>query len=60
MHPGAQIGKRFFIDHGAGVLIGETAVIGNNVMLYHQSHWGQLVGGIPALGGSRSVTPLSR
>lgn len=36
IHPGAQIGKRFFIDHGAGVVIGETAVIGDNVMLYHQ------------------------
>lgn len=36
IHPGAQIGKRFFIDHGAGVVIGETAVIGSNVMLYHQ------------------------
>src|SRR5215467_7524599 len=36
IHPGAQIGKRFFIDHGTGVVIGETTVIGNNVMLYHQ------------------------
>ncbi len=36
IHPGAQIGKRFFIDHGAGVVIGETAEIGDNVMLYHQ------------------------
>ena len=36
IHPGAQIGERFFIDHGAGVVIGETAIIGNNVMLYHQ------------------------
>jgi serine O-acetyltransferase len=36
IHPGAQIGKRFFIDHGAGIVIGETAVIGDNVMLYHQ------------------------
>lgn len=36
IHPGARIGKRFFIDHGAGVVIGETAVIGDNVMLYHQ------------------------
>jgi len=36
IHPGAQIGKRFFIDHGAGVVIGETTVIGDNVMLYHQ------------------------
>ncbi|GHO50173.1 serine O-acetyltransferase EpsC [Ktedonospora formicarum] len=35
IHPGAQIGRRFFIDHGAGVVIGETAVIGDNVMLYH-------------------------
>jgi serine O-acetyltransferase len=36
IHPGAKIGKRFFIDHGAGVVVGETAEIGNNVMLYHQ------------------------
>jgi serine O-acetyltransferase len=36
IHPGAQIGKRFFIDHGSGVVIGETAEIGDNVMLYHQ------------------------
>ena len=36
IHPGAQIGRRFFIDHGAGVVIGETAKIGDNVMLYHQ------------------------
>jgi len=36
IHPGAQIGKRFFIDHGAGIVIGETTIIGNNVMLYHQ------------------------
>jgi serine O-acetyltransferase len=36
IHPGARIGKRFFIDHGAGVVIGETAEIGDNVMLYHQ------------------------
>jgi serine O-acetyltransferase len=34
IHPGAQIGERFFIDHGTGVVIGETAVIGNNVKLY--------------------------
>ncbi|MEN6307520.1 MAG: serine O-acetyltransferase EpsC [Anaerohalosphaeraceae bacterium] len=34
IHPGAQIGKRFFIDHGTGVVIGETAVIGNNVKNY--------------------------
>ena len=35
IHPGATIGKRFFIDHGAGIAIGETAEIGDNVMLYH-------------------------
>lgn len=34
IHPGAQIGTHFFIDHGTGVVIGETAVIGNNVRLY--------------------------
>jgi serine O-acetyltransferase len=34
IHPGAKIGKRFFIDHGTGVVIGETAVIGRHVMLY--------------------------
>lgn len=36
IHPGARIGKRFFIDHGSGIVIGETAEIGDNVMLYHQ------------------------
>ncbi|BDI31011.1 serine acetyltransferase [Capsulimonas corticalis] len=36
IHPGATIGKRFFIDHGAGVVIGETAVIGDDVLMYHQ------------------------
>lgn len=35
IHPGARIGARFFIDHGAGVVIGETAEIGNDVTLYH-------------------------
>lgn len=35
IHPGAKIGKRFFIDHGYGVVIGETAEIGNDVMIYH-------------------------
>lgn len=35
IHPGATIGQRLFIDHGAGVVIGETAVIGNDVTLYH-------------------------
>lgn len=35
IHPGATIGKDFFIDHGSGVVIGETAIIGDNVTLYH-------------------------
>jgi serine O-acetyltransferase len=35
IHPGAQIGRRVFIDHGMGVVIGETAVIGNDVLMYH-------------------------
>lgn len=42
IHPGATIGKRFFIDHGMGVVIGETAEIGNNVTLYH----GVTLGGV--------------
>ena len=35
IHPGAQIGNRLFIDHGAGVVIGETAIIGDDCMFYH-------------------------
>lgn len=36
IHPGAQLGRRVFIDHGMGVVIGETAVVGNDVLLFHQ------------------------
>jgi len=42
IHPGARIGKKFFIDHGMGVVIGETAEIGDNVTLYH----GVTLGGV--------------
>lgn len=42
IHPGATIGKKFFIDHGMGVVIGETAEIGDNVTLYH----GVTLGGV--------------
>ncbi len=35
IHPGATIGRRFFIDHGMGVVIGETTIIGDDVLLYH-------------------------
>lgn len=57
IHPGAQIGKNFFIDHGVGVVIGETAVIGNDVTMYH----GVTLGGTdPANGvaGKRHPTIL--
>lgn len=36
IHPGARIGRGFFIDHGAGVVIGETAIIGDDVTIFHQ------------------------
>ncbi|MFQ5954477.1 MAG: serine O-acetyltransferase [Kiloniellales bacterium] len=42
IHPGAQIGKGFFIDHGMGVVVGETSIIGDDVTLYH----GVTLGGI--------------
>jgi serine O-acetyltransferase len=35
IHPGARIGKRLVIDHGLGVVIGETAIIGDDVLIYH-------------------------
>lgn len=49
IHPGAKIGKNFFIDHGMGVVIGETAVIGDNVTMYH----GVTLGGTKSFGGKR-------
>ncbi len=42
IHPGAKIGKRFFIDHGMGVVIGETTQIGNDVLIYQ----GVVLGGV--------------
>ena len=42
IHPGAKIGRKFFIDHGMGVVIGETAEIGNDVLLYQ----GVVLGGV--------------
>lgn len=47
IHPGARIGSRFFIDHGTGVVIGQTAVIGNGVKLYQ----GVTLGGLSTRGG---------
>ncbi|MGN0380014.1 MAG: serine O-acetyltransferase [Butyrivibrio sp.] len=52
IHPGAQIGKGFFIDHGAGVVIGETTVIGDNVTLYQ----GVTLGGTGKEHGKRHPT----
>lgn len=49
IHPGAVIGRRFFIDHGMGVVIGETAEIGDDCMIYH----GVTLGG-------RSAEPVKR
>ncbi|MCP1676349.1 serine O-acetyltransferase [Natronocella acetinitrilica] len=52
IHPGARIGRRFFIDHGMGVVIGETAAIGDDVTLYH----GVTLGGISTEKGKRHPT----
>lgn len=52
IHPGATIGRRFFIDHGAGVVIGETAEVGDDVTLYH----GVTLGGTTWSGGKRHPT----
>ncbi len=40
IHPAAKIGRRFFIDHGMGVVIGETSVVGDDVMIYHAVTFG--------------------
>lgn len=52
IHPGATIGRRFFIDHGAGVVVGETAEIGDDVTLYH----GVTLGGTSWNKGKRHPT----
>lgn len=52
IHPGAQIGKRFFIDHGMGVVIGETSIIGDDVLLYQ----GVTLGGTGKEHGKRHPT----
>lgn len=54
IHPGAQIGRRFFIDHGMGVVIGETAIIGDDCTLYH----GVTLGGTSWNKGKRHPTLL--
>jgi len=52
IHPGAKIGRRFFIDHGMGVVIGETAEIGDDVLLYQ----GVTLGGTGKVTGKRHPT----
>lgn len=52
IHPGAQIGRRFFIDHGMGVVIGETTIIGDDCTLYH----GVTLGGTSWSSGKRHPT----
>ncbi|MDP3041602.1 MAG: serine O-acetyltransferase EpsC [Candidatus Omnitrophota bacterium] len=52
IHPGAIIGKRFFIDHGLGVVIGETAIVGDDVLLYQ----GATLGGTGIVQGKRHPT----
>lgn len=52
IHPAAKIGRRFFIDHGMGVVIGETSEIGDNVFMYH----GATLGGLSMKKGKRHPT----
>lgn len=52
IHPGAQIGKGFFIDHGMGIVIGETAIVGDDVLLYQ----GVTLGGAGLEKGKRHPT----
>ncbi|WP_245818452.1 serine O-acetyltransferase [Muricoccus roseus] len=52
IHPGARIGRRLFIDHGMGVVIGETAEIGDDVLIYH----GVTLGGLTTNPGKRHPT----
>lgn len=70
IHPGAQIGKRFFIDHGMGVVIGETAEIGNDVMMYNDVNLGgrtfakvkrhpTLADGVTVGAGARILGPVT-
>ena len=52
IHPGARIGRRLFIDHGMGVVVGETAEIGDDVLIYH----GVTLGGLSGSPGKRHPT----
>ena len=52
IHPAAKVGRRFFIDHGMGVVIGETSEVGDNVFMYH----GVTLGGLSMKKGKRHPT----
>jgi serine O-acetyltransferase len=52
IHPGAKVGRRVFIDHGMGIVIGETAEVGDDVLMYH----GALLGGTSLKKGKRHPT----
>lgn len=52
IHPGAELGRRLFIDHGMGVVIGETAVVGDDVVIFH----GTTLGGTSMTTGKRHPT----
>jgi serine O-acetyltransferase len=56
IHPGARIGRRLFIDHGMGVVIGETAEVGDDVLIYH----GVTLGGLSGQPGKRHPTVEDR
>ena len=56
IHPGAKIGKNLFIDHGMGIVIGETSEIGNNVTIYHMT----TLGGIAPSINSNSQRNIKR
>src|SRR5206468_3106022 len=62
IHPGAQIGESFFIDHGTGVVIGETCVLGNNVKLYQGVTLGalSLARGVPGAADMEVIPPVCR
>lgn len=52
IHPGAELGRRVFIDHGTGVVIGETTVVGDDVVIFH----GVTLGGVAMVKGKRHPT----
>ena len=45
IHPGAKVSKKVFMDHGSGIVIGETSIVGNNVLIYHGVTLGAVKGG---------------